>query len=163
MDKPHLENCPFCGQVPELFHEGPHWQIGCENIECHRMHVHTYWSPEKEIVIAAWNRRAPAPQPNEAAPVVQTELDPNAYRMALSATTLDNGTISLEWIATDRRFGVTLEPERKDCCWWYVDKKNQTSGYLGEAALSALSEYFGKPEAARSSGLLPDSDGTDAK
>ena len=62
-DQPHLDPCPFCGHLPLLLdlRERGHW-VECDNPAC-LVVSETRTCDTPELAAAAWNERAPVPEP----------------------------------------------------------------------------------------------------
>ncbi len=55
-------------------------------------------------------------------------------------TELDDGSLLIEWIGTDKRFGIYIQKNPLDSTWYYVssDHMDEGSGYLPEQLLERL-------------------------
>jgi len=89
-DMPELLPCPFCGGEAHIWEDPSHskaWFIGCDDDDC----LGTInWAESKEVIIAAWNRRA------------DTALGAEAMRRAASAEAIRYVQIRSDQIATEK-------------------------------------------------------------
>lgn len=61
MDERSILPCPFCGTLAELntaSNDHTWWILGCPNVLCYI--APQAQSPDRDEMIAAWNRRAPS-------------------------------------------------------------------------------------------------------
>jgi Restriction alleviation protein Lar len=93
-----LLNCPFCGGRAHVYtaqHRTSLNSIGCANRDC-AVQSSTEYLPD-EIAIAAWNRRAPVPLPEDG-----TEPTPGQIEMlCLSVQDVINGRLETGDAAAD--------------------------------------------------------------
>ncbi len=57
-----------------------------------------------------------------------------------------DGALVMEWIKINKRFGISIEQNIEEACWWYIDENpiHDTWGHMPKEIIECLKKYFGK-------------------
>lgn len=56
----------------------------------------------------------------------------------------DDGTLNVEWIAKDLRFGISYDSDERKWFWWYASPTHYDHGFLPDELIQAIIDNYYK-------------------